>query len=242
MFLSAPYTLLFDAEKRTIPDWVQRSWGKCTTSCFFETKVENAAVFDALDDRRAVYVSNHASWLDIYALFWVDPLALKIVAKKEIFLIPLCGWVMYIIGHIPFDRKKGGGSAVLKTCETMLDRDCPVFFFPEGTRSKDGTLGPFKPGAFVLARRKNVPVVPITILNTAHLMPPGNEFWKGGFLRKGDVTVIIHDPIYPSTDHNVDAIQDLADRTRAAIAAPLELARAREAQLEAGPPEPQSAV
>lgn len=106
---------------------------------------------------------------------------------------------------------------VLKTCADMLDRQCPIFFFPEGTRSRDGALQGFKPGAFVLALRKNIPVVPITIFNTAHLMPPGNEFWNGGLLRRGDAGVIIHRPIYPGCEAGLGAVQDLSDRAKAAI-------------------------
>jgi len=195
-------------------------WGKGTTRCFFETRLEGLEHVSDLKERAAVYVSNHASWLDIYALFWAEPIALKIVAKKSIFFIPLCGWVMYLIGHIPLDRR-GGGKAVLSTCAEMLDRDCPVFFFPEGTRSFDGFLQSFKPGAFVLATRKGVPIVPITILNTAHLMPSGNEFWRGGFLRTGNITVIIHDPIYPRCEPGLDTTRDLTHRVKAVVAGPM---------------------
>ena len=226
MFAAAPFTLLCDADRRRLPDLVQKAWGRATTRCFYETRVDGLEKLAALerdsDGRRAaVYVSNHCSWLDIYALFEIDALPLKIVAKKEIFLIPLCGWVMYLIGHIPLDRKKGG-KGVLNQCADLIDRDCPVFFFPEGTRSRDGALQPFKPGAFVLAARKDVPVVPITILGTAKLMPPGNEFWQGGKLTKEEegVRIIIHDPIYPSRDAP-DVVGDLSERTRRAIAAGL---------------------
>jgi 1-acyl-sn-glycerol-3-phosphate acyltransferase len=94
IFLSAPYTLLMDAERRQIPNWVQKTWGKGTTRCFFQARVEGLGHLSGLKGKAAVYISNHTSWLDIYTLFWVDPLALKIVARNEIFFIPLCGWVM----------------------------------------------------------------------------------------------------------------------------------------------------
>ena len=149
------------------------------------------------------------------------------LAKKEIMLIPLCGWVMFLIGHIPFDRKKGGRE-LLERCADMLDREQSVFFFPEGTRSRDGQLRDFKAGAFVLAARKQVPVVPITILGTRDLMPPGNEFWEGGSLGTGDVHIIIHDPISPSPQDAAgsrDVVQELSDQVRDAIAAPLPVRR-----------------
>ena len=217
MFAAAPLTLLFDGDRRRAPDWVQKAWGRLTTRCFYETTVEGAEKLAALEGAGAVFVSNHCSWLDIYALFELDALPLKIVAKREIFYIPLCGWVMHLIGHIPLDRSKGG-AGVLARCGELLDRDQPVFFFPEGTRSADGRLQAFKPGAFVLAARKDVPVVPITILGTAALMPPGNEFWQGGRLTKaGGVTVVVHDPVYPDRAAQ-DVVLDLSSRARAAIA------------------------
>lgn len=134
----------------------------------------------------------------------------------------------YLIGHIPLDRLRGG-KPVLDTCAEMLDQNCPVFFFPEGTRGRDDALQSFKPGAFVLALRKNIPVVPITIINTAHLMPPGNEFWKGGLLRKGDITVIIHAPIYPKYKPGLSTAQDLSVQAKAAISGPLQRAATQRA-------------
>lgn len=102
----------------------------------------------------------------------------------------------------------------------MLDRKCAVVFFPEGTRSRNGALQSFKPGAFVLATRKSAPIIPITILNTAHLMPPGNEFWKGGLLRRGDVTIIIRSPIYPGCEVGLYTAQGLSERSKSAVSAP----------------------
>ena len=107
MFVAAPYILIADRDKRTVADKIQKIWGRTTTQLFFETKVEGLERIKHLDGKAAIYVSNHQSWLDIYALFWVDPLPLKIVSKKEIMMIPLCGWLMHLIGHIPFDRKGG---------------------------------------------------------------------------------------------------------------------------------------
>ena len=73
----------------------------------------------------------------------------------------------------------------------LLKRGASVFFFPEGTRSKDGKLGIFKRGAFSVAVKTGVPVIPITLLGTGKLMPPGME----SNLNSGAVKVIIHRPI-----------------------------------------------
>lgn len=95
LFLATPYTLLWDDTQRRLPDKIAKAWGRSTTTLFFETRVEGLAAAEAqLQGRPAVFVANHQSWLDVYALFWLDwERALKIVSKAEIFRIPLCGWV-----------------------------------------------------------------------------------------------------------------------------------------------------
>ena len=80
----------------------------------------------------------------------------------------------------------------------------PIFIFPEGTRSKDGSLRPFKMGAFKLASDCDVPIVPITIRNTGKLMPCGNEL----SLSKGRVDVIVHEPILPENYTDLEALRD----------------------------------
>jgi 1-acyl-sn-glycerol-3-phosphate acyltransferase len=195
VFVAAPFVLAFDPDQRTFMDGIQKCWGRLTMLPFFQTQVEGADLLEHLGP--AVYVSNHQSWLDIYVLYWIDALKLKIVAKKEIMMIPVIGWVMSVIGHIPFDRKTGG-KALLEECGRMLDNGTDVFLFPEGTRTKDGQLQEFKLGAFILAERHQVPVVPITILNTGEMMPRGKEFWGTPCLKQGTVRIVIHPPIMPT--------------------------------------------
>ena len=195
VLFGAPFVLAFDSDQRAFMDGIQKLWGRSTTRLFFDTIVEGESKLKDLGP--AVYVSNHQSWLDIYVLFWIDALRLKIVAKKEIMMIPVIGWVMSVIGHIPFDRKTGG-SKLLENCGNILEKGADVFLFPEGTRTRDGNLQTFKKGAFILAERHQVPVVPITILNTGEMMPRGNEFWGTPLLRDGTVRIIIHSPVMPT--------------------------------------------
>ena len=95
-----------------------------------------------------------------------------------------------------------------------------ILFFPEGSRSKDGRLKPFKPGAFVVAARAGCAVVPVTIKNTGYLMPVGDEFYAGGRLRRGDVTMVVHAPLYVDSTAE-DPVADLQERAREAIASRL---------------------
>ena len=221
LFLSTPYTLLCDDAQRRLPDKIAKAWGRSTTTLFFETRVEGLEATEAqLQGKPAVFVANHQSWLDVYALFWLDwERALKMVSKAEIFRIPLCGWVMSLIGHVPFDRRKPGGH-VVDACADVVTRGGSVFFFPEGTRSKDGSLKPFKAGAFVVAARTGCAVVPITIKNTGILMPVGDEFYSGGRLRRGDVSMVVHAPLY-ADPAAADPVADLSARARKAIASRL---------------------
>lgn len=96
------------------------------------------------------------------------------------------------MGVIPLRRTDSGSQLeCLKRCMDLVKKGASVFFFPEGTRSKDGKLGAFKKGAFSIAAKTKVPVIPITIIGTGKIMPAGRE----GTLNLGSVRVIIHKPI-----------------------------------------------
>ena len=194
VLLGAPIVWCVDWEKRTFMNQIQQLWARTTTLLFFKTIVTGNEQLVKLKGRPAVFVSNHQSWLDAYALMWVDDMPLKVVLKRELLWIPVVGWVMALIGHIPFNRKnKESGKEVIQHCKHLLENDVPVFLFPEGTRSKDGKLGPFKYGAFVLAVDQGVPIVPIIVEGTRDMMPPGDE------LSLGDANVYVHvnPAIYP---------------------------------------------
>eukprot|EP00947_MAST-08B_sp_MAST-8B-sp1_P000139 g139.t1 len=171
-------------------DWDQRSfyhdlsawWARTSSAPFVVPEVTGATDRLPGRDKAAVYVSNHRSWLDIFMLFWVDDLPLRFVFKQSIMYIPLVGWNLTLLGHIPVTRaSKTSRTNVLQRCREALARDKAVFFFPEGTRSKDprGALQPFKIGAFKLAVEEGVPIVPLTIRGTGELMPPGKELHLG---------------------------------------------------------------
>ena len=119
-------------------------------------------------------VANHQSFLDIFVLCnilheW------KWVAKKSLFRIPLFGWGFSLTGSISHDRGDTASAlAVMAKCRHYLGERISVMMFPEGTRSPDGRLLPFKPGAFKLAVETGVPVLPIAVWGTAGGMPKGS--------------------------------------------------------------------
>ena len=131
------------------------------------------------DPRRPyVVVSNHQSLADIPIISHL-PWEMKWIAKAELFRLPVVGWMMRLAGDIPVDRadRRSGARMLLAAHRTLAAR-CSVMFFPEGTRSADGRVGPFNPGAFHLAIKAGVPVLPLAVEGTRGCLP--KRSWKFG--------------------------------------------------------------
>lgn len=125
-----------------------------------------------------VVVANHESTADPFLLSWL-PFDMRWVAKEELFKPPLIGWAMRCGGDIPLRRGQGESvRAMMDECERSLAGGISVMMFPEGTRSKDGELLPFKDGAFALAIRAQVPVLPIALSGTKEMRPKHSR-WFG---------------------------------------------------------------
>lgn len=153
-------------------------------------------------DRAVIFASNHQSTMDIPAMFGWLPVQFRIMAKQVLFLIPFLGWHLFLAGNIPIDRKnarKAFGS-VFKA-SSRLKRGISLLVFVEGTRSRDGRLQRFKRGGFTLARKLQVPIVPIAIQGTFDLMPPWAWTSKAGLIR-----IDILPPIEVTADSNVSEI------------------------------------
>jgi 1-acyl-sn-glycerol-3-phosphate acyltransferase len=122
-----------------------------------------------------VYISNHQSNVDIWALIRVLPLPTQFVAKQSLFRIPVLGWAMAASGFIPIDRtNRSRAIRSLRAAAQRVRDGRPAVLFAEGTRSKDGRLGRFKKGPFHLALSAGVPVVPVAISGSWSVMPPGS--------------------------------------------------------------------
>ncbi|XP_031109116.1 1-acyl-sn-glycerol-3-phosphate acyltransferase BAT2, chloroplastic [Ipomoea triloba] len=190
MLAAHPFVLCFDRYRRKIHHLVAMVWATLTVSPFYKIEVKGLENLPP-DDTPAVFVSNHQSFLDIYTLLTLGR-SFKFISKTAIFLFPIIGWAMYLMGTIPLRRMDTRSQLdCLKRCMDLVTKGASVFFFPEGTRSKDGKLGVFKKGAFSIAAKTGVPVIPITLLGTGKIMPAGME----GRLNCGSVKVVIHQPI-----------------------------------------------
>ena len=130
-------------------------------------------------DTAYVMVANHQSLLDILVLFRLFA-HFKWVSKIENFRVPCIGWNMSLNRYIRLRRgDRESVAQMLRACEQALAAGNSIMMFPEGTRSPDGRLKDFKPGAFVLAQRSRVPILPIVVEGTARALP------KRGFVLQG---------------------------------------------------------
>jgi 1-acyl-sn-glycerol-3-phosphate acyltransferase len=137
-----------------------------------------------LPDGPAVYVSNHESALDIWALFRVLPRGVRFVAKQELFRIPVFGAYMKLGGHVPVDRGNHARAvASLRRAGEIVRAGTSLIVFPEGTRSLDRRIHPFKKGPFVVAMEAGVPVVPIAISGSGAVTPKRHIAVSPGTIR-----------------------------------------------------------
>lgn len=141
-----------------------------------------------------IYASNHQSAFDIPALYVGLPVQFRIMAKKELFVYPFMGWHMKRSGQIPIERENARSSlkSLARASETVRS-GTPLFVFPEGGRTPDGTIKPFMSGAFYVAIRAGVPIVPMAIVGTYEILPMNSYV-----IRPHPIRLIVGKPI--STD------------------------------------------
>jgi 1-acyl-sn-glycerol-3-phosphate acyltransferase len=119
-----------------------------------------------------IFVSNHESALDIWAVVATIPRGVRFVAKRELFQIPIFGWYLAIGGHVEVDRKNRSRAIASLTRAAQKVRDgTSLIVFPEGTRSHDGRVHPFKKGPFVIASQAGVPLIPIAVSGAGAITP-----------------------------------------------------------------------
>lgn len=163
-----------------------------------------------IDDRHPyIVVCNHLSNADI-PLISNLPWEMKWVAKKELFEVPVVGWMMKMSQDISVDRSASNKRiGVFKQCSYYLKRNCSVMFFPEGTRSRDGRMKRFSLGAFDLAIKKNIPILPLVIDGTQDCLP--KKDWV--FTTNAYVNLKVLDPV-PTVDLDKDDSLELMERIR----------------------------
>jgi 1-acyl-sn-glycerol-3-phosphate acyltransferase len=133
-------------------------------------------------DRACIYMSNHQSHLDIPILYSIFPGTLRMVAKAELFKVPIWGRAMKEAGFVRVTRSGDRAQAVaaMRECADAIARGVNVWIAPEGTRSIDGKLGKFKKGGFILARDTGADIVPIAIDGSRDILPKNTKIIQRG--------------------------------------------------------------
>jgi 1-acyl-sn-glycerol-3-phosphate acyltransferase len=195
--------------------WCARWWCRLIAWSIF-SRIAVYGTENVEPGKTYVYMANHSSLIDIPALFAYLPYQFRIMAKKELFYVPFMGWHLWTAGNFPVDRSDARKTA--RSLRGVIDGvrgGKSLAVFPEGSRSPDGRLREFKAGAFKIAMRAGVPIVPVTIRGTHRNLPKGSLA-----PRPGRVQVIIGKPI-DTADYGDKQLGQLMEETRRAIEAPL---------------------
>ena len=213
-FGTSTVILLFFLKPRLVSTLCGKTWARVNS---FATPMRVTVRGRRNVDPRQSYVivSNHQSQFDIFVLYgWLD-IDFKWVMKQELRKVPALGIACERLGHIYVDRSnREAALASINAAKQRIVDGTSVLFFPEGTRSRDNRMRPFKKGAFRMALDLQLPILPITIQGTRDILPSDTLD-----LYPGRATMIIHPPI-PIDDYSHDALDDLIARTRAVIEAP----------------------
>jgi 1-acyl-sn-glycerol-3-phosphate acyltransferase len=201
---------LFDSSGN-IPHLVARFWGKIqlrTTG----TRVRIQGLEHIEPEKSYILVSNHQSTFDIFALLGYLPIQFRWTAKAELFRTPFMGWAMSRIGYIPIERgsPKKAYRSMLRAAE-VVQKGMSVIIFPEGTRSPDGNLQPFKKGVFLIALKSQAPILPITIQGASRIMRKGD--WR---IYPGQVRIQI-DPSIETAGTPAENEEQLSRRVRSTL-------------------------
>jgi 1-acyl-sn-glycerol-3-phosphate acyltransferase len=173
-----------------------------------------------------VFMPNHASMIDIWAVFVAIPASFRFIAKKQLAQIPLFGWAMAAGRFIFIDRQNTASARrSMSEAARRIRLGQSVVIFAEGTRTRDGRLLPFKKGGFHLAMESGVPIVPVAIKGSRALMPRG-----AALIRAGKVTVEFAEPIPTAGLKNGqrdELIAEVRGRVAEMLGEPIETAQAQ---------------
>jgi len=170
---------LFDRSGRRL-HWFSRAWSWLIMKTIFSpVKVIGLEKIDT--SKTHVYAANHASAMDIPFLYVYLPFQFRIAFKKELLAYPVVGWQLKRSGQICIDQQKPTNSiAAIRSAVKSLKAGMPLVIFPEGGRTADGEIKPFLPGAFFLAIKAQVDIVPVALIGTYELLPMDTYHIKCG--------------------------------------------------------------
>ena len=207
--VSIPASLFGDRE-RTLHAFA-RGWSWMIMKTIFSPV--NVTGLDKIDTRRTyVYAVNHASALDIPVLYVYLPFQFRIAFKKELLSYPIVGWHLKRSGQICVDQQNPSGSiGSIRSALKSLKAGMPLVIYPEGGRTPDGQIKPFLPGAFFLAIKAQVDIVPVALVGTFELLPMNTYHVKCRPLE-----MRVGEPISTAGLKGHD-MQELSDRVQKAV-------------------------
>lgn len=209
----APLTTFFALlmPRRHGVEWAMKGWGRWIVwAAGIDAVAEGLEKLDP--NGQYVLVANHHSYLDIPCLLATIPISVRFMAKASLFQVPIFGWGLQSAGFIPIDRKdRSKAKAAFSLAVERIKRGNSIAIFPEEGRSKDRWMRPFQRGAFLLAIKSELPIVPMAIDGTFEVLPVGQIR-----IKPGRVTVRIGDP-FETKDLAVRAKKEVMDRTRQSI-------------------------
>ena len=165
-----------------------------------------------------VFISNHRSYLDTATLFVYTGRRLGLLAKKELLKVPILGYGMGFVNIMAIDRSNSERSRVTVAAATDRIRSGRSFgVFAEGTRARPGEFLPFKKGAFYMAAQAGVPIVPVALRNTDHLMGKGT-----GEARAGTIEMVMLPPVPTAGRSTDEEVRSLVNQVHSLIAQALD--------------------
>ena len=169
-----------------------------------DLKVTGAEKIDS--SQSYVVISNHPSTLDIFTHITALPVSIRFLTKTELFRIPILSRVLKILGLPRIDRKNAQMNLpkINESIQRVIDNKNSIMIFPEGTRSNQKELLPFKKGAAHVAKQFNLPIIPVVTHNSHNLMIKGSVWFKSG-----QIHVQILDPITNIEDYDIDELTNL---------------------------------
>jgi 1-acyl-sn-glycerol-3-phosphate acyltransferase len=195
--------------------WLARLWARVILGVpGVKLEVKMHAPLDPA--RPYVFMPNHASMVDIWVMFVAIPASFRFIAKKQLSRIPLFGWAMSAGRFIFIDRQNTASARrTMALAAARISAGQSVVIFPEGTRTRDGRLGPFKKGGFHLAMESGAAIVPVAIRGSREVMPRGSAL-----IRTGNVSLEVGEPI-PTAGVAASDRDALIARVRGRVAAML---------------------
>lgn len=176
-------------------------------------QVERRGLERRTPGRTYIFVSNHQSIYDIPIVFAGLPWQLRIIAKASLGRFPFLGWHLSRTGHLLVDRRHPDPVGILRRWKALVSQGLSLIVFPEGTRSADGQVGRFKAGSFLLAIQAGLPLVPVSIRGSRHVMLKGRLTTC-----PGRVCLTVHEPVETTgLEATVEEARALAVRVRDTI-------------------------